>query len=138
MGFLTNVSISNDFWHTIAKNPQALVDYIGRAMNDGTRSPLREALDEKYDRPHRKEYGHELRYSGPQGVLVHHARHYDEAQVIVNPYGSYPVNAAELPGAINNGWLDLNKYNEDKAEATARILEDTAKQIRQALKKANA
>jgi hypothetical protein len=38
MGFLTIVSISNDFWHEIAKDPEFAISQIGVGMNYGTGS----------------------------------------------------------------------------------------------------
>jgi hypothetical protein len=132
MGFLTNVSISNDFWHQIAKDPQKLVDAISIGMNDGTESVLGETLDARSsDLEYRARHRHYLKYQvAPQGVIVHHARHYDEPQIIVNAYGRMPVNAAEIPSAIEFGWLDLNEYNARTAEAVATELEEAAERIR--------
>jgi hypothetical protein len=148
MGFLTNISISNDFWHTIKKDPEKLVDAIGVWMNHGSNSPVGEVLDaqrrerevndplEILERRARADW--EQRRLLPQGVTVHHARHYDEPQVIVNAYGMHPVAANELPQAIRLGWLDLNEYKRKHAENVAKELERLAKEIRQSLKQADA
>jgi hypothetical protein len=136
MGFSTNVTISNDFWHDIKKDPERLVEYIGRAMNDGTNSPLREAIDVRHPSPGRDRYNYELRYGGPQGVVVHQARHNDEAQVIVNTYGSRAVAANEIPHAIDLGWLKLNEYNRTHAESVLKELEYLTRRLKKALKDA--
>jgi hypothetical protein len=139
MGFLTNISISNDFWHEIARDPQKLVDAISIGMSDGTETVLGETLDAYSDQEYRRQHRHNLRYRvAPQGVIVHHARHYDEPQIIVNTYGRMPVNAAEIPSAIDFGWLDLSERNAEAAEAVARELEDTARRIRTKLAEARA
>jgi hypothetical protein len=134
MGFLNNVSISNDYWHTIAKDPQKLIEGISWAMNEGTNSPLRDALDAKRDSENRRLYNFVLRQLVPQGVVVHHARHYDEPQIIVNTYGSQAIPAHEIASAISHGWLDLNRYKREHAERVATLLEQEAKCIREALK----
>lgn len=134
MGSLTNVSISNDFWHEISRNPQKLVDAIGIGMNDGTESVLGETLDAMTDQDWRRRHRHYLKYQvAPQGVIVHQAHHYDEPQIIVNPYGRMPLNAVEIPSAIDFGWLDLNPGNEKTAEAVASVLEEAAVRIRERL-----
>lgn len=130
MGFLTNVSISNDFWHDIAKDPQKLVDAISIGMNDGIDGPMFEAFDGgRYSK--RAEY---TRSQTPQGVIVHKAQHYDTPQIIANPYGSMPIAAHEIVTAIDNGWLETNKYNEEYAEKTAKLLHAEAARIRKAVK----
>jgi hypothetical protein len=137
MGFLTNVSISNDFWHEIARNPQKLVDAITIGMNDGTESVLGETLDAHTDQHYRRRHRYYLKYGvAPQGVIVHHARHYDEPQIIVNPYGRMPLNANEIPSAIEFGWLDLNEHNAKTAHAVATELEECAERIREKLSEA--
>lgn len=136
MGFYTNITISNDFWHTIAKDPQALVEYIGWAMNYGTNSPRDEAFSERpaaddYSRQHR----HEVLYGGPQGVIVHKAQHADVPQVIVNTYGSRAIAAHELPMAIRSGWLKGHAYRVEHAQAIAKELASLARDIRNELKR---
>jgi hypothetical protein len=133
MGFLTNVSISNDYWHEISRKPQQLADAISIGMNYGIDSPLHKAINAKYE----KDDFHDnyVNKQTPQGVTVHQARHFDEPQVIVNTYGFNPVNAAEVGPAIDLGWLGFNKYNRTHAEHVAEELEQTAKLIRAALKK---
>lgn len=136
MGYLTNVSISNDFWHEIAKDPEKFVETISVMMNYGQNSPLADMIDIRSGRnPDERRY---RMYGNPcmQGVTVHHARHYDETQIIVNPYGHEAVNAQEIPSAIEFGWLDLSEYNEKTAEAVARELEDAAERIRRKLAEA--
>jgi hypothetical protein len=134
MGFLTNISISNDFWHEIAKDPQKLVDAISVGMNDGIDGPLFEVFQGgRWSK--RAEY---VRRQTPQGVTIHRARHYDDPQVIVNTYGSHAIAAHELPYAINPmgdnpSWIDLNPYHREHAEKVAKTLEDQARHIRQAL-----
>jgi hypothetical protein len=136
LGFYTNITISNDFWHDIQKDPKKLVEGINIAMTDGTQSPINDALDARPDAPeYRKRESFRLRYQTvPQGVVVHRAQHADTPQVIVNTYGSYPIAAHELPHAIDYGWLYLNKYNKKHAEDVAQELEDTARRIRKAIK----
>lgn len=134
MGFLTNISISNDFWHDIQKDPKRLVDAITVVMNDGTNSPVHQAIVNKYGGY--KAHEAEVRRLTPQGVTIHRARHYDDPQVIVNPYGSEPVDAAEIPHAISLGWLDIATHKRRVAEEAADELERTAKEIRKALKDA--
>lgn len=133
MGFLTNVSISNDYWHAIAKNPEKLVDGIGWAMNYGINSPIRDTLDAMDDNEGRRIHRFEMRQAVPYGVVVHHARHYDEPQIIVNTYGSRAIPAHEIASAIRYGWLDLSKYNREHAERVATLLEQEAALIRKAL-----
>lgn len=130
MGFLTNVSISNDFWHEIAKNPQRLVDAISVGMNDGIDGPNFAAFDGgRYSR--RADYA---RAVTPQGVTVHKAQHYDTPQIIANPYGNSPIAAHEIVTAIENGWLETNPYNEEYAEKVAKLLHAEAARIRKAVK----
>lgn len=132
MGFLTNVSISNDFWHEIAKDPQRLVDAIAIGMNEGIEGPLFASLEGgRWSR--RAEY---VRHATPQGVTVHRARHYDEPQVIVNTYGSHAIAAHEIALAITHGWLDQNTYNREHAKRVAEVLEEQALRIRVALRQA--
>lgn len=135
MGFYTNVTFSNDFWHNIAKNPDKLLAAISVMMNYGMNSPLGEMVDLRYDR-----YKHDrARECGvPQGVIVHKARHADEPQVIINTYGSHAIDAEELPTAIQMGWLDENPYNEKHAEAVARELNRLARSIRSEVREAKA
>lgn len=137
MGFLTNVSISNDYWHNIAKDPQKLVDAISVMMNDGMDSPLGDALDAQEGRASMRRYKAEQRREVPQGVIVHHARHYDDPQIIVNTYGTRAIAAHEIAYAIPHGWLALNRYNRQHAEDVAKTLEDEARAIREALRKAD-
>lgn len=136
MGFSTNVTIQNDFFHDIAKDPQALVDAIQIGMNYGTgHSPLRETLAARqdatdFDRRHEWE----MRFLKPQGVTVHKAQHNDVPQVIVNTYGSHAIAAHELPYAIQRGWLGLNKYNKKHAQEVANELGRLARDITKAIK----
>src|SRR5688572_16069897 len=118
MGFYTNVSISNDFWHNIAKDPDALVAAISTGMNYGIDGPLSEALaGGRYSARNRH-----VSAETPQGVIVHRAQHADTPQIIVNTYGSHPIAAHEITSAIESGWLEQNKYNEQHAEAVAKLL----------------
>lgn len=140
MGFSTNITIQNDFWHNIAEDPQALVEGIARGMNDGTNSPHHIAYAMKQPEDHylRRELW-ELEYqTAPQGVTVHKAQHNDVPQVIASTYGSYAVAAHELPVAIDYGWLDLNPYNEKQAENIAKELTRLARDIRARAKAAKA
>lgn len=137
MGFLTNISISNDFWHTIKDDPQKFIDAITIGMNSGAGSPG--PLSETYDA--RETNGNLIRHNwemkhlvAPQGVTVHQARHYDEPQVIVNARGTHAIAAHEIPYAIRSGWLDVREYNRQHAETVAKTLEDLAKDIRWELK----
>jgi hypothetical protein len=130
MGFVTNISISNDFWHEIAKDPQKLVDAISVGMNDGIDGPLFEAF-EGGRWSLRAEY---TRRETPQGVIVHKAQHADDPQIIVNTYGSHPIAAHEITTAIQNGWLDTNEYNEQHAEKVAKLLHAEAARIRKAIR----
>lgn len=131
MGFSTNITISNDFWHDIAKKPQALVDSISVAMNEGTDSPIAQAFEANDARASYRDY---VRREVPYGVTVHRAQHNDVPQVIVNTYGSHAISAHELPTAIANGWLDCNKYNEHHAEAVAKELHQLAARIRKSVR----
>lgn len=138
MGFLTNVSISNDFWHEIKADPQKFVDAITIGMNDGVEGPLNVALNEREGiHPGHREHDRYVRNNTPQGVIIHHARHYDDPQIIVNPHGTHPIPANEITHAIRYGWLDGNRYRRQTAEQTAKLLEDTAADIRKALRKAD-
>lgn len=130
MGFYTNVTISNDFWHDIAKDPQKLVDAISVGMSYGIDDPIFEAMDGG----RWGERAAHVRSELPQGVIVHQARHADDPQIIVNTYGSRAVAANEIVTAIENGWLDQNKYNEQHAEAVAKLLHAEAARIRKAVK----
>lgn len=137
MGFLTNISISNDYWHEIKRDPKKLVDAISIGMNDGIEGPINVALGEREDaRSYQKDHDWYVRQNTPQGVTVHHARHYDEPQVIVNPYGHQALPANEIPYAIRYGWLNGSDHRRQTAEQTAKVLEDTAREIREALKRA--
>lgn len=138
MGSLTNISISNDFWHEIAAKPERLVNGIRRAMNYGTNSPLRDTFDAQ-SAPSKATVTHdfEVRRAVPQGVVVHKAEHYDTPQIIVNTYGTQALPAHEVAYAIQRGWLDLREYNRQHAEAVATLLEDEARRIRKALKAAS-
>jgi hypothetical protein len=130
MGFVTNISISNDFWHKIAEDPQRLVNAISSGMNYGIDGPLSEAFDGG-------RYGARnahVQRETPQGVIVHKAQHADTPQIIVNTYGSHPIAAHEITTAIENGWLETNKYNEQHAEAVAKLLHAEAARIRKAVK----
>jgi hypothetical protein len=134
MGFSTNITIQNDFWHEIAKKPEKLIDAISIGMNEGVggSAPLAEALDHKYGRD-----SWERRYQvAPQGVTVHRAQHNDVPQVIVSTYGSHALAAHELPYAIDQGWLDLGDYNLQHADVVAGELESLARDIRDAVKRA--
>ena len=136
MGFSTNVTISNDFWHEIKADPEAFVDGITVAMNYGTNSPLADVLDtERGDDDRMWERHYRMT---PQGVTVHKALHNDEPQIIVSTYGSEAVAAHEIPYAIQRGWLKLNQYNEKHAESIAHELERVAKHIRRAIKEEQA
>jgi hypothetical protein len=137
MGFLTNVSISNDFLHEIAKDPQGLVEAIYIGMNEGIDGPLHTALSEAVRIVGGPRHDLHVRQATPQGVKVHRARHYDEPQVIVNPYGHHAFPANEISHAIGYGWLDGGEYRRQTAEQTAKLLEDTAADIRRALRKAS-
>lgn len=136
MGFLTNVSISNDVWHDIAKDPQRLVDAINIGMNEGILGPVHETLDEQ-GRGY-PEYTEHVRRSIPNGVTVHSAQHYDTAQVIVNPYGSMATAAHEIPHAIYLGWLKGADYRKTHAEKIADELEELARRIRKEIREAKA
>lgn len=136
MGFSTNITIQNDFWHEIAKDPQKLVDAITIGMNDGAGggNPISDILDNEYGRDSqtwRRRY-----QTAPQGVVVHKAQHNDVPQVIVSTYGSHAIAAHELPTAIDRGWLDLNPYNEKHAEDIAKELTRLARSIRAGIKEA--
>lgn len=137
MGFSTNITIQNDFFHEIAKDPQRLVDAIGIGMNSGAggNTPLSDALDAKRDRG-REQWKRQYQ-DAPQGVTVHKAQHNDVPQVIVSTYGAHAVAAHELPYAIEQGWLDLNPYNAKHAEEIAKELTRLARDIRKQAKKAS-
>jgi hypothetical protein len=138
MGFQTIVSISNDFWHKIAKDPQKLVDAISVGMNSGAGElgPIAQAFDEAPDAPeYRKADAWRNRYrTAPQGVTVHKAEHYDTPQIICNPYGYHAIAAHEIVTAIENGWLDGGKYREQQAEEVAKLLHAEAARIRKAIR----
>lgn len=138
MGFLTNVSISNDFWHEIAKDPDRLIEAISIGMNDGVEGPLAQTWAAKDQRAgckySRSTHNWHVSQRIPQGVTVHKAQHYDTPQIIVNTYGSHAIAAHEIVPAIQDGWLDLNKYNEEHAEAVAKLLHAEARRIRKAIK----
>jgi hypothetical protein len=130
MGFYTNVSISNDFWHEIAREPKKLVDAISIGMNEGIDGPLFAALDGgRYS-----ERALYTRRNTPQGVTVHKAQHADTPQIIVNAYGYHSVAAHEIVPAIQNGWLDASTYNEEHAEKVAKLLHAEAAHIRKAIR----
>lgn len=89
MGFQTNISILNDHFDWIDKNPETFVKAIRYGMNGGTDSYVTEALER--DRAERKGE----RYYDPKGhateqereasahyVTVHPARHADITQVV--------------------------------------------------------
>lgn len=140
MGFQTIVSISNDFWHEIAKNPDKLVQAISIGMNDGAGEvgPIAEALNARETNDNMRRYAHELRYrTAPQGLTVHRSQHYDTAQVVVNAYGYHATAAHEIPTAISIGWLDIDEtgYREDRALEVAKELENLARRIREAIRK---
>lgn len=141
MGFSTNVTISNDFWHDIAKDPQKLVDAIQEGMSEGAggESPISDTLDAQDGSEWRRRYANERRYYvAPQGVVVHKAQHNDTAQVIVNTYGSRAIAAHEIPSAIAHGWLDLDTYNEQHAEEIAKELHRLAASIRKTVRNVKA
>lgn len=132
MGFLTNVSINNDFWHIIERDPQGLVDAIRTGMNYGLEGPMAVVFHERD-----MEDGDEIRLRNyfldrreiPQGVTVHKAQHYDFPQVIVNPRGSHAVAAHEIPSAIYEGWLKGGAYRRELAMNTVKELRDLADRI---------
>ena len=133
MGFSTNITIQNDFWHEIYRDPQKLADAILVGMNEGQGDPLAEVSAAKYGRRFRHDQ-EELRWARLNYVSVHRAQHNDTSQVIVNTYGSHAIAAHELPYAIQQGWLDLNRYNKEHAEEVAKELTRLARNIRQAIK----
>lgn len=136
MGFLTNISISNDFWHTIAADPDKLVGAISIGMNYGTDGPLSTTFYERDEREGKDSYRYHVQRATPQGVTVHKAQHYDTPQVITNVYGSRAQAAHEMPYAIRQGWLEGNPYRREEAEKTVQLLEELAANIRKALKAA--
>jgi hypothetical protein len=129
MGFYTNVTTSNDFWHEIAKDPERLVEAISVGMNYGIDDPISEA----FDGGRWGERAAHVRPYLPQGVIVHQARHADDPQIIVNTYGSQAIAANEITTAIQNGWLE-DDYNEEHAEAVASLLHAEAARIRKAIR----
>jgi hypothetical protein len=133
MGFVTNVSISNDFWYEISKDPQKLVDAIGIGMNYGIDGPLTDAHDAADGGRWAPRYAY-VRQATPQGLTVHQAQHADTPQIIVNTYGSHPIAAHEIVSAIEHGWLDTNDYHETHAEEVAKLLHAEAARIRKAVK----
>lgn len=89
MGFQTNISILNDHFDWIEKNPKTFVKAIKYGMNDGTESLVGEHFEyeravrrgEEFFNPH----GHETpeaREARSHYVTVHQARHADVPQVI--------------------------------------------------------
>lgn len=137
MGFLTIVAISNDYWHEMTRNPEYLVQQIGVGMNYGTgsTSPLNDVHRAEHQNENQRRHDFEMEFFHPQGVEVFRAKHYDEPQVIVNTYGSQPLDAAELPYAISRGWLDLNPYNKEHARKIAKHLAELSAEIVQAVVK---
>lgn len=136
MGFSTNITISNDFWHEIAADPQKLVDAIAVAMNDGIEDPQHETFVEHHPEHYQVDYVGYVKRMVPQGVTVHRAMHNDIPQVICSTYGSHAIAAHEIPWAIRDGWLDGYEYRARQAEAVAKELHRLAGQIRSEARKA--
>jgi hypothetical protein len=63
MGFMTEISISNDFWHEVRENPDGFLDWIQRGMN----------WSHNYDGPYYPWYG----------VKVQESHHADYAAVYI-------------------------------------------------------
>lgn len=141
MGFSTNITIQNDFFHEVQKDPQKLVDAISVVMSDGDKSDPLPAVwadrDSREDRPRRWD-SDEARWARRNYVAIHKTQHNDIPQVIVSIYGSHAIAAHEIPYAIESGWLDLGGYNEKHAEEVAKELTRLARDIRGAVKAANA
>lgn len=136
MGFFTNITISNDFWHEISAEPERFVDAITVGMNSGINGPIHEALLEKTGTHNIRVHHDYVRKLTPQGLTVHQATHADVPQVICSTYGRHPIAAHEIPYAISEGWLDGGKYREDNALAVAKELDALAREIRKAVKEA--
>lgn len=107
MGFMTNITLLNDHFDWVLKNPKKFVWAIQAGMNDGI---IGEAYDLQRGRaPYESDEEREARI---HYVTVHQAKHADEPQVIYcNRNSTFPIH--DLPYAIDMGWLQ-NKYGEPK------------------------
>lgn len=103
MGYMTNVTLLNDHWDRVEKNPQMLVDAISEGMHDGTEGPWHEESVLRYGRDYDSEA---KRWARVNYVTVHKSEHADTPQIIYAEANSaWPVH--ELPWVIGRGqWLE--------------------------------
>ena len=107
MGFMTNITLLNDHFDWVQKNPKKFVRAIAAGMNDGLMSEVH--WSETKGDPHWSETKEE-REARIHYVTVHAAQHADTPQVIwCDRNATYAVH--ELPYAIDRGLLSIRSSN---------------------------
>lgn len=105
MGSMTNVTILNDHFDWIIRNPDTFVKAIQYGMNSGTDSPIEETFCIKEGRSPNWHETDEERAARIHYVTVHKAQHMDTPQIIfTEANGAWPIH--ELDIAIARGWIE--------------------------------
>lgn len=133
MGFQTNISILNDHFDWIAKNPRKFVEAISESLHDGTDSfvsrvktvPRHRQSDSQLDASHHY-------------VTVHRSRHADNPQVIFT-HRNMAIDVIDLTHGIEDGFLESVDPSErafytQKGHEIAKELRRIAKQLEAAIK----
>lgn len=126
MGFQTNVTISNDFFDWVEKNPGTFVDAIRSGMNSGTHSYVSMAIERDPYPPLWTEGERKVRN---HYVTVHQACHADVPQVIyTHQNNAYQIH--DLYYGIEKGYLDLVENTEMHVKIYRRIATELRRQAK--------
>lgn len=126
MGFMTNISILNDHFDWIDKNPKTFVKAIKYGMNSGTDSYVDAALAARQDRPPHWHESPEERQARVHYVTVHRAQHMDVPQVAY-AHQNMTFDVYDLARGFELDSPKINKY-------TPKVARDVAKELRRQAK----
>lgn len=127
MGYQTNISISNDFFGWIQKNPKKFVRAIAAGMNHGTESLCRGG---RFGQEHRTE---EEREAARNNVVIHKAEHADTAQVIFT-YQNAAYQISDVVWAIyQHDYLAEHPHMAQYFEQYAKQIHQQANELENAL-----
>lgn len=127
MGFQTNISILNDTFDCIEKDPEMFVEAIKFGMHNGTESLVTEFYDAQRPKP-RTRY-EEARWADINYVTVHPTQHADVPQVIYTHQNS-AYSVYDFARGVELGVLDLKS----NADTYCKIGREMAKELRRQAK----
>lgn len=104
MGYMTNITILNDHFDWVRKNPKKFVEAIASGMNSGTESIARATYD--HTSPRSPKYSNDREAEARcHYVTVHKAEHADTPQVIFT-HCNAAYQIGDLTWGIYKGYLD--------------------------------